>query len=61
MVADPFMNSGSTYVAALLEGRRFIGVEHNEHWFAAAHICVDRNNEGMNHIKKMCARQDSNL
>ena len=30
------MGSGSTAVAAALEGRRFIGVERDQHWFEIA-------------------------
>lgn len=35
-VLDPFMGSGSTGVAALRNGRRFIGVEREEKWFDVA-------------------------
>lgn len=31
-VLDPFMGSGTTGVAAMLEGRRFVGVEMVEHY-----------------------------
>ena len=35
-VLDPFMGSGTTGVAAMLEGRRFIGVEMVEHYAEVA-------------------------
>lgn len=35
-VLDPFMGSGTTGVAALLEGRNFIGVEMTEHYHEVA-------------------------
>lgn len=35
-ILDPFMGSGSTGIAALWEGRRFIGIEMDEHWFDVA-------------------------
>jgi site-specific DNA-methyltransferase (adenine-specific) len=35
-VLDPFMGSGTTGVAALLEGRNFIGVEMTDHYHAVA-------------------------
>ncbi|EMY5694556.1 site-specific DNA-methyltransferase, partial [Escherichia coli] len=35
-VLDPFMGSGTTGVAALKAGRRFIGIETSEHYFDVA-------------------------
>ncbi len=36
VVLDPFLGSGSTAVAALLEGRRYLGVEVNPEYLAVA-------------------------
>jgi len=36
LILDPFAGSGSTGVAALLEGRRFVGVEMSEHYASVA-------------------------
>ena len=36
VVCDPFMGSGTTGVAALKLGRKFIGIEQNERWFDLA-------------------------
>ena len=35
-VADPFMGSGTTGCAAVIEGRRFIGIERDPKWFEVA-------------------------
>lgn len=32
-ICDPFMGSGSTGIAAVRHGRKFIGIEQNERWF----------------------------
>lgn len=36
MILDPFMGSGTTGVAALSMGRKFIGIELDEQWFDVA-------------------------
>lgn len=36
-VFDPFAGSGTTGVAALQSGRKFIGIEKNEQWFQVMH------------------------
>ena len=35
-VLDPFMGSGTTGVAALKAGRKFIGIEQDSHWYEIA-------------------------
>lgn len=41
VVLDPFMGSGSTGVAALQEGFRFIGIEREEEYFQIANERID--------------------
>ena len=45
VVLDPFMGSGTTGVAAILEGRKFVGVEMTEHYAEVARqrICATSN------------------
>jgi DNA modification methylase len=35
-ICDPFMGSGSTGVATVMDGRKFIGIEQNEAFFSLA-------------------------
>lgn len=48
-VLDPFMGSGTTGIASLIEGRRFIGIENNEKFFD---IAVRRFNEEAEKLRK---------
>lgn len=41
IVLDPFMGSGSTGVAALLEGFRFCGMEMDENYFKIAEARIE--------------------
>ena len=42
VVLDPFAGGGSTGIAALAEGRDFVGVEKDDHWFAVASEAIAR-------------------
>jgi len=54
IILDPFMGSGTTGVAAMLEGRRFVGVEMVEHYQQVAErrireaqgLVVDKGDQG---------------
>lgn len=40
LVCDPFMGSGTTGLAALKRGRRFVGIERDEDYFNVAHARI---------------------
>lgn len=42
LVLDPFMGSGTTGVACANTGRRFIGIEKDDHWFEVARDRVEQ-------------------
>jgi len=48
VVMDPFMGSGSTGVAAIRAGRRFIGIEKDPKWFSVAVQRIERAQRMMN-------------
>lgn len=47
LIFDPFAGSGTTGVGALLEGRRFLGVERDAHYAAIARRRLDAAAEGV--------------
>ena len=61
IVFDPFMGVGSTGVAALNLGRRFIGVELNESYFDAARIRIDSTLNPENPQHKMSTKKTYNI
>lgn len=42
IVLDPFMGSGTTGIACIRTGRRFIGIEIDEHYFEVAKERIQR-------------------
>ena len=54
LVLDPFTGSGSTCAAALLTGRRYLGIELDTHFHEAASQRLDR-------VKKRIAKRSSPL
>ena len=46
LIPDPFMGAGATGVAALEQGKRFIGVELSKHYFKVAKQRLE--NSGLN-------------
>lgn len=42
VVLDPFMGSGTTGVACANTGRRFVGIEKDDHWFEVARDRIER-------------------
>lgn len=41
-ILDPFMGSGTTGVAAMKEGKKFIGIEYSRKYFAIARRRIER-------------------
>lgn len=48
IVLDPFMGSGSTGVACVQEGRRFIGIEREDKYFEVAKRRLEESREQLN-------------
>lgn len=46
-ILDPFMGSGSTGVACVQEGRRFIGIEREDKYFEVAKKRIEEASGGM--------------
>lgn len=48
-VCDPFMGTGSTAIASIREGRKFIGCEIEEKWFNIAKKRIEHENSRFQH------------
>ena len=46
LILDPFMGSGSTAIAAIRSGRRFVGIEMSAHYFEVACERIEREVRG---------------
>ena len=46
LVLDPFSGSGTTGVAALRLGRRYVGIERDPEWLALARARLDAESDG---------------
>ncbi len=42
MILDPFIGSGTTAIAAIMENRRFIGFEMSEDYYKIAKVRIER-------------------
>lgn len=51
VVLDPFMGSGSTGKAAVLEGMNFVGIEREEEYYLIAQQRIEHSNNKTNHTK----------
>ena len=56
LVLDPFMGSGSTGKACMLEGMRFIGIELSEEYVKIAEARIQHASEQMSLVKHDRAR-----
>ncbi len=56
-ILEPFMGSGTTGVAAILAGKRFIGIEQDPAYFDYACMRID---EAWNRSAKELARRGNN-
>ena len=46
MILDPFMGSGTTAVAAIAHGRKYIGIEKSEKYIKMANERIDKFKKG---------------
>jgi len=60
LVLDPFMGSGTSGVAALLEGRRFVGAEILEEYYEIAKERVEQAIKGEARIREDCPATEPN-
>lgn len=64
LICDPFMGSGTTALAAMAEGRRFLGIELDPKYFRLARARIEATtmgkNEGARHITKLIGKIDLN-
>lgn len=61
MILDPFMGSGTTGVAAILEKRKFVGAEIKKEYYDIAKIRIEQTTKGEASIREDCPVQEPDL
>ena len=59
VVLDPFMGSGSTGKAAMLEGFRFVGIDMTEEYITIARARIQHAHDQRNNLEALIAKESA--